>query len=154
MHLVSSILPERLFTEVRVRRSLSYAPDAVLGSQGANSGWIYFTAVDANQTAQVMLGEINRLQTELTSPDDIKAAAQQVLTTYYMGQETNGAQTGELGQYELIGGGWRNPGTFLERLRAVTPEDVRPAAKPYIRNLQVLVLGNPQSIDKRIFTRK
>jgi predicted Zn-dependent peptidase len=119
-----SILRERTFTEVRVRRSLSYAPDAFLSSQGANTGGIYFTAVDANQTAQVMLGEITRLQTEPTSPDEIKAVAQQFLTTYYMGQETNAAQTGELAEYELLGGGWRNAGNVLERLRGITPEEV------------------------------
>ena len=32
------------------------------------------------------MNEIARLQNELTSPDEIKAVAQQFLTTYYMGQ--------------------------------------------------------------------
>jgi zinc protease len=109
--------------------------------------------VDANQTAQVMLGEITRLQTEPTSPDEIKAVAQQFLTTYYMGQETNAAQTGELAEYELLGGGWRNAGNVLERLRGITPEEVRRVANTYMRNMQFIVLGNPQNIDRRIFTR-
>ena len=109
--------------------------------------------MDANQTVQVMLNEIARLQTELTSPDEITAVAQQFLTTYYMGQETNAAQTGELAEYELIGGGWRNAGDVLERLRAVTPEDVRRVANIYMRNMQFIVLGNPRSIDKAVFTK-
>ena len=153
MRVATSILRERTFTEVRVRRSLSYAPEAFLGSQGANTGGIYFTAVDANQTAQVMLGEITRLQTELTSPDEIKAVAQQFLTTYYMGQERNAEQTGELAEYELIGGGWRNAANVLDRLRSITPDEVRRVANTYMRNMQFIVLGNPQSIDKRIFTK-
>jgi zinc protease len=153
IRVATSILRERTFTEVRVRRSLSYAPDAFLSSQGANTGGIYFTAVDANQTAQVMLGEITRLQTEPTSPDEIKAVAQQFLTTYYMGQETNAAQTGELAEYELLGGGWRNAGNVLERLRGITPEEVRRVANAYMRNMQFIVLGNAQNIDRRIFTR-
>jgi zinc protease len=153
MRVAISILRERLFTEVRVKRSLSYAPDSFLGSQSANTGGIYFTAVDANQTVTVMLNEIARLQTELTSPDDIKAAAQQFLTTYYMDQQTNAAQAGELAEYELIGGGWRNAAAFLDRLRAVTPDDVRRVANTYMRNMQFVALGNPQSIDKSVFTR-
>jgi predicted Zn-dependent peptidase len=153
MRVAISILRERAFNEVRVRRSLSYAPDAFLSTQGANVGGIYYTAVDANQTAQVMLNEVSRLQATLTSPDEIKAVAQQFLTTYYMGQETNAAQTGELAEYELIGGGWRNAASVLDKLREVTPEDVRRVANTYMRNLQFVVLGNPQSIDKRIFTR-
>jgi zinc protease len=153
MRVATSILRERTFTEVRVRRSLSYAPDAFLSSQGANTGGIYFTAVDANQTAQVMLGEIARLQTELTSPDEIKAVAQQFLTTYYMGQETNAAQTGELAEYEILGGGWRNAANVLDRLRDITPDEVRRVANTYMRNIQFIVLGNAQNLDRRIFTR-
>jgi predicted Zn-dependent peptidase len=153
MRVATTIVRERMFNEVRVKRSLSYAPDAFLRSQAANTGGIYFTAVDANQTAQVMMGEIARLQNELTSPDEIKAVAQQFLTTYYMGQETNAAQTSELAEYELIGGGWRNAGDVLGRLRAVTPEDVRRVANTYMRNLQFTVLGNPKSIDQAVFTK-
>lgn len=153
MRVAISILRERSFNEVRVRRSLSYAPDAFVSTQGANVGGIYYTAVDANQTAQVMLNEIARLQTTPTSQDEIKAVAQQFLTTYYMGQETNNAQTGELAEYELIGGGWRNAASVLDKLRDVTPDDVRRVANTYMKNLQFVVLGNPQSIDKRVFTR-
>jgi predicted Zn-dependent peptidase len=154
MRVATTILRERVFTEVRVRRSLSYAPDANIDRLSANTGYISFTAVDANQTAQVMLGQVTRLQAELTRTDEIQAVAQQSLTTYYMQQETNGSQTGELAEYELIGGGWRNAASVLAKLRAVTPEDVRRVANTYMRNLQFTVLGNPQSIDRNIFVRR
>ncbi|HEX7313552.1 MAG TPA: pitrilysin family protein [Pyrinomonadaceae bacterium] len=154
MRVASSILQSRVYTEVRVRRNLSYAPDAFLGSQGANTGGIYVTAVDANQAVQVMLEEIKRLQAQEISPDEIKATAQQFLTRYYVGQETNAAQAGELAQYELIGGGWSNSAVFLDRLRAVTPAEVKRVANTYMRNLQFVVIGNPQNINKDIFTQK
>jgi zinc protease len=152
MRVASSILQNRIYVEVRVRRNLSYAPDAFLSSQGANTGGIYVTAVDANQAVRVMLDEIRRLQTEEISPDEIRSTSQQFLTRYYMGQETNAAQAGELAQYELIGGGWRNSAEVIERLRAVTPSDVKRAANTYMRNLQFVVIGNPRQIDKTIFT--
>jgi zinc protease len=154
MRVASSILQSRVYSEVRVRRNLSYAPDAFLWSQGANAGGIYVTAVDANQAVQVMLREIARLQAQEISPDEIKATAQQFLTRYYLGQETNAAQAGELAQYELIGGGWRNSAVFIDRLRAVTPADVKRAANTYMRNLQFVVIGDPRQIDKGIFTTK
>lgn len=151
MRIASSILRDRVFYEVRVRRNLSYAPDATLGSQGANVGGIYVTSVDASQAVRVMLYEIKRLQTEMIRPDDVKAQAQQYLTRYYLTQETNAAQAGELAQYELIGGGWRNSTDFIERLRAVTPEDVQRVARQYMRNIQFVVIGNPESIDRSVF---
>jgi len=152
MRVASSILRDRVFEEVRVKRNLSYAPDAFLRSQGANIGGIYVTAVDANQAVRVMLNQIARLQHEPIDQNDIKAVIAQYLTTYYMGQETNAAQAAELAQSELLGGGWRNSLLFLERLRAVTPGDVQRVAQKYMRNIRFVVLGNPAQIDKTVFT--
>ena len=121
MWVASSLLRDRVFEEVRVKRNLSYAPDAFLKTQAANIGGIYVTAVDANQSVRVMLNEITRLQREPVSKDDITAVIAQFLTTYYIGQETNAAQAASMAQYELIGGGWRNSLQFFEKLRTVNP---------------------------------
>ena len=152
MRIASSMLRDRVFEEVRVKRNLSYAPDAFLRTQAANVGGLYVTAVDANQSIRVMLSEITRLQTEPVSSDDIHAVIAQYLTTYYLGQETNAAQAGELAQYELIGGGWRNSVDFLEKLEAVTPADVQRVSQKYMKNIRFVVLGNPRSIDTGVFT--
>src|SRR5882724_8309726 len=151
MRVASSLLRDRVFEEVRVKRNLSYAPDAFLRNQAANIGGIYVTAVDANQAVRVMLNEITRLQREPVSKDDINSVIAQFLTTYYIGQETNAAQVAELAQYELIGGGWRNSLAFLEKLRAVTPADVQRVSQKYMRNIRFVVLGNPKQIDKDAF---
>src|SRR5437588_1928666 len=125
MYVASSLLRDRVFEEVRVKRNLSYAPDAFLRSQAANIGGLYVTAVDANQAVRVMLHEILRLQREPIDRDDITAVIAQFLTTYYMSQETNAGQAGGLAQYELIGSGWRKSMQCLEKLRSVRPADVQ-----------------------------
>ena len=152
MRVASSLLRDRVFEEVRVKRNLSYAPDAFLRTQAANVGGLYVTAVDANQSIRVMLNEIARLQAQPVGAEDIQAVIAQYLTTYYLGQETNAAQAGELAQYELIGGGWRNSINFLERLMAVTPADIQRVSQKYMRNIRFVVLGNPRSVDTGVFT--
>lgn len=152
MRIASALLRDRVFEEVRVKRNLSYAPDAFLRTQSANVGGLYVTAVDANLAIRVMLNELTRLQNQPISRDDINAVTAQFLTTYYIGQATNAAQAFGLGQYELIGGGWRNSLLFLEKLRAVTPADVQRVAQKYMRNIRFVVLGNPRQIDKTVFT--
>jgi predicted Zn-dependent peptidase len=152
MRIASALLNDRVLVEVRFRRNLSYAPDAFLREQGANVGGIYVTAVDANQAVGVMLNEIARLQREPIGADDVASQISGYLTRYYLGQETNMAQASELARYELIGGGWRNALDFLDRLRAVTPADVQRVAQKYMRNIRFVVLGNPKSVDSRIFT--
>jgi len=113
----------------------------------------YVSAVDANQAVSVMLNEIAKLQHQLLDPDEITGTVQQFLTKYYMGEQTNAAQAGELAQYELIGGGWRNSATFIDQLRAVTPADVQRVSQKYMRNIRFVVLGDPTKIDKSVFTR-
>jgi zinc protease len=152
MRIASSILRDRVFEEVRAKRNLSYAPDAFLRTQAANSGGIYVTAVDANQAVRVMREEITRLQREPIKAEDIQAVIAQYLTSYYLGQETNVAQAGDLAQYEILGGGWRNSVEVIERLKAVTPADVQRVAQKYMRNIRFVVLGNPQSVDTNVFT--
>ena len=127
-------------------------PTHFSGSQAANLGGIYVTAVDANQAVRAMLDEITRLQNEPVSPEEMQGIIQHFLTKHYLGQETNAAQAGDLAQYELVGGGWRNSAAFLERLGSVKQEDVKRVANTYMRNIRFVVLGNPQSVDVRVFT--
>ena len=152
MRIASSLLRDRVFQEVRAKRNLSYAPDAFLRTQGANIGGIYVTSDDTNQSVRLMLEEIIRLQQVPISKDDIQAVVAQYLTSYYIGQETNIAQAGELAQYELLGGGWRTSLDIIDKLSAVTPEDVQRVSQKYMRNLRFVVLGDPKSVDMKVFT--
>ncbi|HJR08662.1 MAG TPA: pitrilysin family protein [Pyrinomonadaceae bacterium] len=152
MRVASSLLNDRVLVEVRYKRNLSYAPEAFLQNQGANLGGISVSAVDANQAVSVMLSEISRLQHEAPPDSDIAKVISGYLTQHYVGQETNGAQAADLAMYELIGGGWRNSLTLLERLRAVTPKDVQRVAQKYMQNLRFVVLGDPTRIDEKVFT--
>jgi predicted Zn-dependent peptidase len=152
MRIASSLLRDRVFQEVRAKRNLSYAPDAFLRTQGANLGGIYVTSTDTNQSVRLMLEEIARLQQVPISKDDIQAVVAQYLTSYYIGQETNVAQAGELAQYELLGGGWRTSLDIIDKLSAVTPEDVQRVSQKYMRNLRFVVLGDPKSVDMKVFT--
>jgi zinc protease len=152
MRIASNILGQLVYQEVREKRNLSYAPDAFLSSQGANVGGISVTAVNANQAVGVMLDQIVLLQRNQLLPQIIRNTVAGYLTNYYIRQETNGAQAGELAQFELIGGGWRNSINIIDRLRAVTPEDVQRVSQKYMRNIRFVVLGNPASVDKNVFT--
>lgn len=154
MRVATTLLRDRVFEEVRVKRNLSYAPNADMGSFAANTGNIYVTAVDANQAVSVMLNEINDLKTQSVDGREISGVTGQFLTTYYIGQETNAAQAGELARYELNGNGWRDSFEFLNNVRQVTPGDVQRVAQKYMKNLRFIVLGNPKSINSRVFLQK
>ncbi len=151
MRVATTILQQLVYEEVRVKRQLSYAPNAELNNFGANTGTIYVTSVDANQSVQVMLAQVNDLKTRSLNDQMIAGMAGQFLTNYYVAQETNSAQVAELARYELIGGGWRNSFEFLNKIREVTAKDVQAVANKYMKNVRFVVIGNPQTIDEKIF---
>ncbi len=151
MRVATTILQQRVYEEVRVKRNLSYAPNAELSSLAANTANIYVTAVEANNAVKIMLGEINQMKHEHLDQDTLDGMAGQFLTNYYLGQETNAAQAGELARYELIGGGWRNSFELLNRIRGVKPADVQAVVNKYMKNIRFVVVGNPQAIDKNVF---
>ncbi|HEX9960642.1 MAG TPA: pitrilysin family protein [Pyrinomonadaceae bacterium] len=154
MRVATTLLRDRVFEEVRVKRNLSYAPSADMNTLGVSVGNIYVTAVDANQAISVMLNEIKTLKDETVDEREISGVTGQFLTTYFVGQETNAAQAGELAKYELIGGGWRNAFGFLDKVKQVTPADVQRVSQKYIKNLRFIVLGEPKAINREIFLQK
>jgi zinc protease len=154
MRVAMTILQSRVHQEVRVRRNLSYAPNAEMANNAANSANIYVTATDANQAVAVMLREIESMKTTPIPAEQLDGIAGFFLTTYYLQQETNAAQVAELARYELIGGGWRRSLGFLEGVQNVTPGEIRTVAERYMKNLRFFVVGDPKAIDENIFVPK
>ncbi len=153
MRTAVTMLQSKVFEEVRTKRNLSYAPDAVLNNNSDNTAEISVSSVNPNAAVGIMLDEINKLKQGAFEEDSIGQMSGFFLTTYYLGQETNAAQAASLAQYELIGGGWRNSLEFLDRLRRVTPADVKAAANKYMKNIRFVVVGNPADVDRSVFIR-
>ncbi len=151
MRVAILILQARIFQEVRVKRQLSYAPNAELASFASNTGTIYVTAADANRAVSVMLDEVNKMKTGQINPAVIPSIAGPFLTLHYIDQETNAAQARELAKYELIGGGWRNAFEFLDKIRAVTPEQIQAVSQKYMKNIRFVVVGDPAAVNREIF---
>src|SRR2546423_402423 len=74
------------------------------------------------------------------------------LTAYLMSQQTNMGQAGGLGLWELSGGGWANFGTYLDRVRKVTPADVQRAARTYMKGFRFVLLGDTTKVNRGFVT--
>ena len=151
MRVAVSILASLVNQEVRVRRQLSYAPEADMNNNAANTATISVSSTDPNKAVSVMLDQIKLLQNNTLPDDIIDDVSDFFLTKHYLSLETNSAQAGELARYELIGGGWRNSFEFLNGIRAVKPADIRAVANKYMKNIRFAVVGNEAAINKSIF---
>lgn len=151
MRVAVTLLQSKVVQEVRAKRQLSYAPNAEMEDDAANTANIYVTAVDANQAVSVMLREIEKMRENPADEEDFVGLPGYFLTTYFVRQETNAAQVGELARYELIGGGWRNSLVFLDKIKQVRPQDVQAVSQKYMKNIRFVVIGNPSAINRQIF---
>jgi zinc protease len=112
----------------------------------ANRGRLYVTAVDPDTTIKVMLAEVKRLQDEPVAAQRLRESVGVFATNYLMSQQTNLGQAGSLGLWELSGGGWPNQVNYVNRLRAVTPADVQRAARTYLKDFRLVVVGDPAKV--------
>lgn len=151
MRVAISILQTLVYQTVRQQLQLSYAPDAEMDSFAANTASISVSTTDPNKAIAVMREQIKLLQENTLRPDVIDQISSFFLTRHYIGQETSGAQAGELAQYELIGGGWRNAFLFMNGVRSVRPEDIRDVSNKYMKNLRFAYVGNTASIQRPVF---
>ena len=152
MQVATDILSDRFFEEVRTKRNLSYAAFAGLSQRRANYGLVYVTAVEPDTTLTVMLHEIERLKIEPITDERLAESVNVFLTQYWLAQETNMEQAAILGAYEIVGGGWEKAAEFVDGVRNVTPADIRRVAETYMKDIQFVVIGNPDSIDDALFT--
>ncbi len=151
MRVAITILQSRVYSEVRTKRNLSYAPNAEMDDNAANTANIYVTATDANQAVSVMLNEINAMKRASIESDQLDGISGYFLTTYYLQQETNAAQVGELARYELVGGGWAKSLGFLDGVQKVTPDEIRAVANKYMKNIRFFVVGDSSAVNKPTF---
>jgi zinc protease len=88
------------------------------------------------------------LKTELLDRQALQRLVQRFITDYYLRNETNADQATALARAELYEGDYRVANRLVDRLRDVTPEDVRRVARRYMRDFQFAYLGDPNRVNR------
>ncbi len=153
LRLASAVLGGRLFAEVRERLNLTYAIDAPFRERAFAVGGLYVTTTQPDVVLGIMQREMRALQQGTISDDGLERLVQQFIVTYYLDNETNADQANLLARAALYQGDYRRANTFVDDLRAVTPEDIRLAAVRYFRDVRFAFIGDALRVDRRLFER-
>jgi zinc protease len=152
LRIATAVLSGRLFSEVRVKRNLTYAVDAPFVDRAQTAGGLYVTTVDPTATLNIMRQEIGNLQNGYITPRGLEQVVQEFITEYFLKNETNADQANALARAQLYQGDWRHASEFVEGLRQVTPDDVRRVARQYMRNIRFAYVGDPSKLDQKLIT--
>jgi zinc protease len=148
LRVASAVLSGSLFSEIRSRRNLTYAVDAPFIERAIATGGLYVTTVSPDTTLALMRRELDLLKTELLDRQALQRLVQRFITDYYLRNETNADQATALARAELYEGDYRAANRLVDRLRDVTPEDVRRVARRYMRDFQFAYLGDPRRVTR------
>jgi zinc protease len=146
LRLATAVLSGRLFTEVRSRRNLTYSVNAPFVERALSMGGLYVTTTSPDEVLRIMQEQIGSLKESWITPDGLDRLVQQFIVTYFLDNETNADQANMLARAQLYQGDYRRADRFVEELRAVTPEDIRNAARKYMTNIRWAYVGNPARV--------
>ncbi len=153
MLITTSYLHDRLFEEVRTKRNLTYAVSAGMSSRRQNYGYLYVTAVDVPTTMKVIFDQVNELKTLEVPKADLEETVNVFITSYYRSLETNSEQASFLAKWHLKTGSWTNSQNILDKIKRVTPADIKRVSAKYFNDYRFSVVG-PTSPDASLFTGK
>ncbi len=153
MQLAFGILADRMFDEIRTKRSLSYAPAAFYQTNVNPCTNIYVSTTDPDQAVQVMIDELKKVKTEGFSAAEIKNQKSSYVTTYFMGLETNAAQTQGLGAAE-VKSSYKFFVNFIDNINKVPEKDVNMVFKKYITGIRWSYLGDLTKVKSDTFLQK
>jgi zinc protease len=152
LRIATSVLSGRMFTEIRVRRNLTYDVSAPFIERAIASGGLYVTTVYPDSVLGIMRREIGRMQNSLLDRESLNVIVQQFITEYFLNNETDAEQANQIARAELYGGDYRLAGQFVEQLRAVTPEQIRDASRKYMRDTHFAFVGDSMKVSRALIT--
>jgi zinc protease len=101
-----------------------------------------------------LLAQIERVQVELVDPEELARIRTQLIAAKVYEKDSVFYQALQLGQLETVGLGWELVDEYVERLSAVTPEQIRIVARKYlVEEVRTVARLDPQPLDDNESTR-
>lgn len=146
LRLACAVVSGRLFNEVRSKRNLTYSVNAPFVERALSMGGLYVTTTSPDEVLNIMLDQLRAMKEGEITADGLERLVQQFIVTYFLDNETNADQANMLARAELYQGDYRRAATFVDDLRAVTPADIRNAARTYMTNVRWAYVGDPTRV--------
>jgi zinc protease len=125
----------RLYQQVRERRGLVTSIEAWTYNPGGEGLLGISATCEADKfpaASAAILAEVDRLQQDLADPAELTKAVKQFVAATLATRKTMQGQAQDLGGNWLVAGDLNFSARYLERVKAVTAEDVRRVARTYL----------------------
>jgi len=129
-----------LFSQLRTKYNLSYAPGAYSVLQQMPYAMMYVSTTNPKEAAKIMLTSLDRIKNSTLTPAGLRDMKSGYITSNYMKQQSSEAVTGNLGTAEILGD-WMYAERMPDLINNVTPDQIKKALNKYIAGLRWSYLG-------------
>jgi predicted Zn-dependent peptidase len=133
----------RLWQAIREERGLAYSVGAGASAFSDIGVFTIYAGTSPEQLDEVLdlsLVELRRVVRESVSEDELQLVKDQAVSSILLGLESSSVRAGALARQEIIHGRRISPDEIINRLEAVTVEDLERVAREYFKTDQ-LALG-------------
>lgn len=149
--LLGGYFSSRITRNIREDKGYTYSPGSGVAQRVHGANWTQFADVTAEATGPSIteiLKEVRRMQTEAPSAKEVQGIKNYMNGTFVIGLASRGGVANQLVNLDLLGLGPQFLNTYVDKVSALTPEDLRAATAQHlpIENLTYVVVGPLDSV--------
>jgi zinc protease len=153
--LLGGSFASRITSNIREQKGYTYSPRSEISQRYHDAYWAEIADVTTAATGpslKEIFGEIERLQKEPPSAAELQGIQSFISGLFVIQNSTRGALIGQLRYVDLQGLGEGYIKTYVQKVNAVTPEDVQKMTAQYIKPelMTIVVVGDKSKIIEQL----
>lgn len=153
--LLGGAFASRITKNIREDKGYTYSPYSELSTRYRDTYWAQNADVTTAQTGaslKEIFAEINRLQAEPPSAQELEGIKKYLAGTYILQNSSRGGITGQLQFVDLHGLPATYLNNYVNQVMTVTPQKVMEVAKKYLNDDQatIVVVGDVKTVEEQL----
>lgn len=153
--LLGGAFASRITRNIREDKGYTYSPYSEISSRYRDAYWAQNADVTTEQTGlslKEIFAEIDRLQAQPPDAKELAGIQNYLAGTYVLRNSSRGGITAQLQYVDLHGLPASYPNTYVQKVYAVTPQQVREVAKKYLKDDEatIVVVGDRKVIEDQV----
>jgi zinc protease len=145
----------RITSNIRENKGYTYSPFSTVSTHYRDAYWVESADVTTNVTGpslKEIFYEIHRLETEPPTAAELKGVQEYMSGIFVLQNSSRQGIINQLDFVELHGLGDRYLQTYVQKVNAVTPEEVSEVAKKYLipEQMKIVVVGDKDKIAAQV----
>jgi zinc protease len=153
--LLGGSFASRITANIREQKGYTYSPRSQVSNRYHDAYWVEIadvTTKDTGASLKEIFGEITRLQNEAPGADELKGIQSYLSGIFVIQNSTRQALIGQLRFVDLQGLGEDYLKSYVQRVNAVTPDDVKQTTAKYIKPelMTIVVVGDKAKVGEQL----